>query len=160
MALVLFKTKCFYFDSISLPIVDLSILRFLKPYKKVTYSSACIQDVAINQCRQFCIAFIKNVRSKISYSKFVSMFNAVKNLYYNNGSLNIRYHGKQMTSLKDLLLWLTYFDICRGRTVARKCKFDFVLQLGICLSIPLNMEIDTVRLLMSRACMSNVTDTS
>ena len=77
VALVLFKTKCFYFDSISLPIVDLSILRFLKPYKKVTYSSACIQDVASNQCGQFCIAFIKNVRSKISYSKFVSMFNAV-----------------------------------------------------------------------------------
>ena len=28
VALVLFKTKGFYFDSISLPIVDLSILRF------------------------------------------------------------------------------------------------------------------------------------
>ena len=84
----------------------------------------------------------------------------IKKLYYNNGSVNIRYHGKQMTSLKDLLLWLTCLDICRGRTVARKCKFDFVLQLGICLSIPLHMEIDTVLLLMSRACMSNVTDTS
>ena len=87
VALVLFKTKCFYFDSISLPIVDLSILRFLKPYKKVTYSSACIQDVASNQCGQFCIAFIKNVRSKISYSKFVSMFNAV-NLKYNDYIVN------------------------------------------------------------------------
>ena len=29
---------------------------------------------------------------------------AQKKLYYNNGSVNIRYHGKQMTSLKDLLL--------------------------------------------------------
>ena len=42
------------------------ILRFSKPYKKVTYSSTCIPDVASNQCRQFCIAFIKNVRSKNS----------------------------------------------------------------------------------------------
>ena len=89
VALVLFKTKGFYFDSISLPIVDLSILRFLKPYKKVTYSSTCIPDVASsNQCRQFCIAFIKNVRSKISYHKFVSMFNEV-NLKYNDYIVNI-----------------------------------------------------------------------
>ena len=87
VALVLFKTKCFYFDSISLPIVDLSILRFLKLYKKVTYSNACIQDVASNQCGQFCIAFIENVRSKISYSKLVSMFNAV-NLKYNDYIVN------------------------------------------------------------------------
>ena len=85
VALVLFKTKCFSFG---LPIVDLSILKFLKPYKKVTYSSTCIQDVASNQCGQFCIAFIQNVRSKISYSKFVSMFNAV-NLKYNDYIVNI-----------------------------------------------------------------------
>ena len=63
------------------------ILRFSKPYKKVTYSSTWIPDVASNQCRQFCIAFIKNVRSKISYSKFVSMFNAV-NLKYNDYIVN------------------------------------------------------------------------
>ena len=105
-----------------------------------------------------------NINIIIKYVFFHISWNissrCIKKLYYNNGSVNIRYHGKQMTSLKDLLLWLTCLDICRGRTVARKCKFDFVLQLGICLSIPLNMEIDTVRLLMSRACMSNVTDTS
>ena len=54
----------------------------------MTYSSTCIQDVASNQCGQFCIAFIKKVRSKISYSKFVNMFNAV-DLKYNDYIVNI-----------------------------------------------------------------------
>ena len=83
-----------------------------------------------------------------------------KKLNYNNGSVNIRYHGKQMTSLKDLLLWITCLDICRGRTVARKCKFAFVLQLGICLSIPLDIEIIRVWLLMCQNWISNIVDIS
>ena len=60
-----------------------------------------------------------------------------KKLYYINGSVNIRYHGKTMTYSNDLWLWLTFYDICRGGTVARKCKFDFILKLAICLSITL-----------------------
>ena len=74
----------------------------------------------------------------------------VKKLNYNNGSVNIRYHGKKTTYTNDLLLWLTSFDICRGGTVARKCKFDFVLQLGICVSILFDIEIVPVRLVMCR----------
>ena len=77
VALVLFRNKCFYFDSFGLPIVDISILRYLKQYKKVSYSKICIQDVNSNQCGQFCIAFIQNVRSKKSYSEFVDKFDVV-----------------------------------------------------------------------------------
>ena len=87
VALVLYRRKCFYFDSFGLPIVDQCIIKFLKRYQKVTYSSTCIQDVTSNQCGQFCIAFIHNVNSKISYSKFVNMFNVV-NLKYNDNIVN------------------------------------------------------------------------
>ena len=87
VALVLFENKCFYFDSFGLPIVDLSILKYLKRYKKVSYSNTCIQDVNSNQCGQFCIAFIQNVRSKKSYSEFVNLFDSV-NLKLNDVIVN------------------------------------------------------------------------
>ena len=83
-----------------------------------------------------------------------------KKQYYVNGSVNIRYDSKMMTSLINLLLQLKSFYICREGTMARKCKLDFVLQLGICLSIPLYIEIVTDWLLMYRDWISNDADIS
>ena len=78
LGLILSKNKCFYFDSFGLPIIDTSIVKYLKPhYKSVTYSDICIQDVESNKCGEFCIAFIKHVKSKSSYKKFLSHFNLV-----------------------------------------------------------------------------------
>ena len=72
VALVLKKKKCFYFDSFGVPILNDDILQFLQDYYKVTYSDVCIQSVNSEKCGKFCIAFVKTVRSKQSYSEFLS----------------------------------------------------------------------------------------
>ena len=77
LGLVLLKNKCFYFDSFGLPIVDSAILKYLRRYKKVTYSNSCIQDIKSNKCGLFCIAFIQNVRSKKTYGEFLNNFDLV-----------------------------------------------------------------------------------
>ena len=125
-----------------------SLISWLKPVKdRLTYISI--------KNRLFCLVYpIKN-----PLFQWVSRQNA-KKLYYINGSVNIRYDGKTLTSIKNLLLQLTSLDICREGTMAGKCKFDFILQLGICLSIPLYIEIVKVRLLMCRDWINNVTYTS
>ena len=77
VALVLKKKKCFYFDSFGVPILNDDILQFLQDYYKVTYSDVCIQSVNSEKCGKFCIAFVKTVRSKHSYSEFLSNFNFI-----------------------------------------------------------------------------------
>ena len=77
VALVLKKKKCFYFDSFGVPILNDDILQFLQDYYKVTYSDVCIQSVNSEKCGKFCIAFVKAVRSKQSYSEFLSNFNFI-----------------------------------------------------------------------------------
>ena len=77
VALVLKKKKCFYFDSFGVPILNDDILQFLQDYYKVTYSDVCIQSVNSEKCGKFCIAFVKTVRSKQSYSEFLSNFNFI-----------------------------------------------------------------------------------
>ena len=77
VALVLKKKKCFYFDSFGVPILNDDILQFLQDYYKVTYSDVCIQSVNSEKSGKFCIAFVKAVRSKQSYSEFLSNFNFI-----------------------------------------------------------------------------------
>lgn len=76
LALVLEEEECFYFDSFGLPILDETLIKYLKPYYgKVTYSDVCIQHFTSNKCGKFCILFVKNVDSKSSYENFLSEFN-------------------------------------------------------------------------------------
>jgi hypothetical protein len=83
VALVLYKKRCYYFDSFGLPIINENILRFLNKYKKVTYSDVCIQNTFSEYCGKFCIAFIKYVYSKHSYNQFIDNFDFI-NLYKND----------------------------------------------------------------------------
>ena len=76
LALVLGKDRCFYFDSFGLPIVEDYLLKFLEPhYNVVTYSDVCIQHLKSDKCGKFCILFVKHVKSKSTYAKFLSHFN-------------------------------------------------------------------------------------
>jgi len=83
VAMVLYKKKCFYFDSFGLPIINNDILYFLRKYKKVTYTNVCIQSTYSDYCGKFCIAFIKNVRNRHSYDSFIDQFDFL-NLYKND----------------------------------------------------------------------------
>ena len=83
VALVLYKNKCFYFDSFGLPVLNQDILHFLCKYKRVTYTDVCIQSTFSDYCGKFCIAFIKNVHSRHSYDDFIDQFDFV-NLYKND----------------------------------------------------------------------------
>ena len=84
LALVLERDECFYFDSFGLPIVEEYILKFLEPhYNVVTYSDVCIQHIRSNKCGEFSILFVKHVKSKTTYDKFLSHFNH-KNLKEND----------------------------------------------------------------------------
>ena len=53
-----------------------TIVSYLKQkYQKVTVNNECIQHFTSASCGLFCIAFIKNVKSKLSFEKFISKFN-------------------------------------------------------------------------------------
>ena len=74
----------FYFDSFGLPIVEEYLLKFLHPhYNVVTYSDVCIQHLKSDKCGEFCILFVKHVKNKTTYDKFLSHFNH-KNLKEND----------------------------------------------------------------------------
>ena len=78
LAIHMTKTKCFYFDSFGLGIIDQNIIDFLKQYyKRVTISNVCIQHYDSDKCGLYCTAFIKNVKSKNTYKQFISNFNFV-----------------------------------------------------------------------------------
>ena len=78
LGLVLTKKKCYYFDSFGLPVLNKNILEYLRYYyNQVIYSDMCLQHMMSNKCGEFCIVFVKNVKCKKSYSKFVNMFNFV-----------------------------------------------------------------------------------
>ena len=76
LALVLTKTKCFYFDSFGAPILEEMIVSYLQQkYKKVTVNNECIQHFTSASCGLFCIAFIKYVKTKSNFETFISRFN-------------------------------------------------------------------------------------
>ena len=90
LALILTKTKCFYFDSFGAPILEETIVSYLcQKYHKVTVNNECIQHFTSASCGLFCIAFIKNVNSKISFEKFISKFNLFNLLKNDNIVLDL-----------------------------------------------------------------------
>ena len=90
LALVLTKTKCFYFDSFGAPILEEMIVSYLQlKYKKVTVNNECIQHFTSASCGLFCIAFVKNVNSKFSFEKFISKFSLFDLLKNDNIVLNL-----------------------------------------------------------------------
>ena len=44
----------------------------------MSYSNVCIQHITSVKCGEFCVAFIKSVRSKNDYEQFLSHFNSLK----------------------------------------------------------------------------------
>ena len=84
VALLLQPKSCFYFDSFGIPILNHEIHKFLqKKYKKVTFSTLCVQDYRSNKCGEFCIIFLKNVSSKKTYLLFLKRFSDI-NLLIND----------------------------------------------------------------------------
>ena len=76
IALILTKKHCFYFDSFGLPIINQRIIEYLDShYTIVRYSDVCIQHIESDKCGEFCIVFVTQVNSKITYEKFISQFN-------------------------------------------------------------------------------------
>ena len=72
---ILDRTKCFYFDSFGVPIMNIDIKNFLqKKYKKVTYSEVCVQSFNSNKCGEFCISFLKMVKDRKTYISFLKQF--------------------------------------------------------------------------------------
>lgn len=76
VALVLTKNQAYYFDSFGLQIIDHQILSFLsqQKFRKVTYSNKCIQSITSDKCGLFCILFIKSVKNRTQYKKFLDIF--------------------------------------------------------------------------------------
>ena len=72
------QNKGYYFDSFGLGIVNQNIINFFKQYyTKVTVNNECIQHHSSEKCGLYCIAFINNVNSRISYEQFISQFDLV-----------------------------------------------------------------------------------
>ena len=90
LALVLTKSKCLYFDSFGVGITEETIVSYLQQkYEKVTVNNECIQHLYSESCGLFCIAFIKNVKSKTSFETFISKFNLLDLLKNDNIVLNL-----------------------------------------------------------------------
>ena len=90
LGLILTKSKCFYFDSFGAPILEETIVSYLQEkYEKVTINNECIQHLYSESCGLYCIAFVKNVRSKTSFETFISKFNLLDLLKNDNIVLNL-----------------------------------------------------------------------
>ena len=76
VSLVLDKNQAYYFDSFGLQIIDKQILQFLsmQKFRKVTFSNKCIQSISSDKCGLFCVLFVKLVKDKKKYKKFLDMF--------------------------------------------------------------------------------------
>ena len=84
VAILLNPKSCFYFDSFGIPVLNSEIRKFLgKKYKKVTFSTLCVQDFRSNKCGEFCINFLKFVSNKKTYQLLLKKFCDV-NLLFND----------------------------------------------------------------------------
>ena len=76
LAVILNKKNCLFFDSFGLPILNPLLIQFLsKQYKKAVYSAKCIQHFESIRCGEFCVAFLKKIKTKKQYQMFLSNFN-------------------------------------------------------------------------------------
>ena len=84
VALLLTKNECLYFDSFGLPILEESLLLYLRRhYISAVFSNTCIREYKSDRCGLFCIGFVQSVRDIYSYSSFIKMFD-VKTLEKND----------------------------------------------------------------------------
>ena len=75
VALFLTKNECLYFDSFGLPILEKSLLIYLRShYTSAIYSNICIQEYKSDRCGLFCIGFVQSVKDIYSYLSFIKMF--------------------------------------------------------------------------------------
>ena len=77
VAVVLTETKCYYFDSFALPIIQPNIHMYLQPhYKNICYLDIRIQDITSNYCGAYCVCFVLHVKDDVSYNNFIAHYNS------------------------------------------------------------------------------------
>ena len=75
VALLMNSEECFYFDSFGLPIIDAIVLEYINnKYKVLIFSDVCIQHHQSKMCGPFCISFLRKVKNRKGYSKFINSF--------------------------------------------------------------------------------------
>ena len=75
VALVLTETKCYYFDSFAVPIIQPNIHMYLQPYNKnICYLDIRIQDITSTYCGAYCVCFVLHVNDDLSYDKFIGHY--------------------------------------------------------------------------------------
>jgi hypothetical protein len=75
VALVLTETKCYYFDSFAVPVVQPNIDMYLHPhYKNICYLDIRIQDITSNYCGAYCVCFVLHVKNDVTYDKFIGHY--------------------------------------------------------------------------------------
>ena len=79
LAILITKRNFFYFDSFGLSILETELEKYFRKYNRgrVFFSRKCIQHAQSISCGFFCIAFVKNVHSVISYDRFLDKFNSM-----------------------------------------------------------------------------------
>ena len=88
VALVLTKDKCYYFDSMGMPILEENIMNYIEPhYNDIKYSNSRIQDLKSNKCGAFCVCFVLFVTNDKTFKNFLKLFSE-KNLSSNDEILN------------------------------------------------------------------------
>ena len=75
VALVLTETKCYYFDSFAVPIIQPNIHMYLQPYNKnICYLDIRIQDITSTYCGAYCVCFVLHVKDDLAYDKFIGHY--------------------------------------------------------------------------------------
>ena len=76
VAVILNQNNCIFFDSFGLPILNPLLVQFLSQrYKKAIFSTKCIQHFQSIRCGEFCVAFLKEIKTIKQYKMFLSNFN-------------------------------------------------------------------------------------
>ena len=70
------KNEAYHFDSFGKGVKKENIKYFLilNGYSSIMYNNVNIQDISSKTCGLFCIQFVKHVKSKTSYLKFLKLF--------------------------------------------------------------------------------------
>jgi len=81
VCLAMDKSKCHYFDSFGLHILESGIGKYVKKmgYNKYVYNSKAIQPFYSEKCGYYVIAFILAIESGESFKTFINQFTRIKN---------------------------------------------------------------------------------
>lgn len=78
VAAVVHKKIAFYFDSFGIPPPE-QIVRALG-HRQILYNSTQIQALNQNHCGQFCVMFLKEVRSPKTFSDYLNQFHHINHM--------------------------------------------------------------------------------